>query len=74
LTLRVERKRNLVEEKDIYRQFIDWLNQTWWGLPPAGELLPLILQRRKKTQDPPIDPRNYMQRFFAERKSRKSVS
>ena len=42
MTLRAERKRNLVDEKDIYRQFIDWLNQTWWGLPPAGELLPLI--------------------------------
>ena len=42
MTLRAERKRNLVDEKDIYRQFIDWLNQNWWGLPPAGELLPLI--------------------------------
>ena len=31
-----------MDQKDIYRQFIDWLNQTWWGLPPAGELLPLI--------------------------------
>jgi hypothetical protein len=32
-----------VDEKDIYRQFIDWLNQTWWGLPPAAELLPIDL-------------------------------
>ena len=63
-----------MDQKDRYRQFIDWLNQTWWGLPPAAEHLPLILQRREKTQDPPNDPRDYMQRFFAERKSKKSVS
>ena len=131
-----------MDQKDIYRQFIDWLNQTWWGLPPADELLPLIqtcytpeeaelltgmpfsggsleelaaakgmepsleaknrtgkvavldpekcigcgvctfqcptnsliLQRREKTQHPPVDPRDYMQRFFAERKSKRSVS
>ena len=31
-----------MDEKDIYRRFIDWLNQTWWGLPPAPELFPLI--------------------------------
>jgi hypothetical protein len=37
LILRVERKRNPVDEKDIYRQFIDWLSQTSWGLPPADE-------------------------------------
>jgi len=63
-----------MDQKDRYRQFIDWLNQTWWGLPPAAELLPLILPRGEKTQDPPNDPRDYMQRFFAERKSKKSVS
>ncbi len=33
---------NPMDQKDIYRNFIDWLNQAWWGLPPAAELLPLI--------------------------------
>jgi formate hydrogenlyase subunit 6/NADH:ubiquinone oxidoreductase subunit I len=33
----------------------------------------LILQRREKSQNPPIDPRDYMQKFFAERKSKESV-
>jgi electron transport complex protein RnfB len=27
----------------------------------------LVLQRREKTQDPPIDPRDYMRRFFEEK-------
>ena len=34
-----------MDERDIYQRFIDWLNQTWWGLPDAPELLPLIKAR-----------------------------
>jgi hypothetical protein len=71
LALRIGRIGNPMDQKDIYRNFIDWLNQTWWGLPPAAELLPLI-QRREKTQDPPTDPRDYMQRFFAEKQAQRS--
>ena len=33
---------NAMDQKVIYQNFIDWLNKTWWGLPPAAELLPLI--------------------------------
>jgi ferredoxin len=29
----------------------------------------LILQRREKTQDPPINPRDYMKRFFSEKQA-----
>ena len=31
-----------MSEKEIYRHFIDWLKQTWWGLPESDELVPLI--------------------------------
>jgi len=31
----------------------------------------LILQRREKTQDPPIDARDYMKRFLSEKQARK---
>jgi hypothetical protein len=34
-----------MSEKDLYQGFIAWLNQTWWGLPPAAELVPLIQTR-----------------------------
>ena len=34
----------------------------------------LVLQRREKAQDPPLDPRDYMQRVLAERKSKRAVS
>ncbi|MFC1990248.1 hypothetical protein ACFLVW_06845, partial [Chloroflexota bacterium] len=30
-------------EQQIYLRFIDWLKQTWWGLPEADELMPLIM-------------------------------
>jgi len=32
-----------MSEKEIYRRFISWLNQTWWELPEADELMPLIM-------------------------------
>ncbi|NVM25534.1 MAG: 4Fe-4S binding protein [Desulfobacterales bacterium] len=34
-----------MSEKEIYGRFIDWMNQTWWGLPEADELMPLIMAR-----------------------------
>ena len=34
-----------MSEKEVYRRFINWLNQTWWGLPEADELMPLIMAR-----------------------------
>jgi ferredoxin len=30
-------------EQEIYRYFIDWMKQTWWGLPEADELMPLMM-------------------------------
>ncbi len=32
-------------EEEIYREFIEWLGSTWWGLPEADERLPLIKAR-----------------------------
>jgi hypothetical protein len=32
-------------EQEIYRKFIDWLGQTWWGLPDSDHLFPLIKAR-----------------------------
>ncbi len=32
-------------EQEVYRRFINWLNQTWWGLSEADELMPLIMAR-----------------------------
>jgi len=32
-------------EESIYRDFIDWLGKTWWGLPESDQLLPLIKAR-----------------------------
>ena len=34
-----------MSEQEVYRRFINWLNQTWWGLPEADELMPLIMAR-----------------------------
>jgi len=34
-----------MSEKEIYRRFISWLKQTWWGLPESNELMPLIMAR-----------------------------
>lgn len=34
-----------MSEEAIYQSFIDWLNQTWWGLPESPELIPLIKAR-----------------------------
>jgi formate hydrogenlyase subunit 6/NADH:ubiquinone oxidoreductase subunit I len=34
-----------MSEKEIYRRFINWLKQTWWGLPESDELMPLIMAR-----------------------------
>ncbi len=32
-----------MSEQEIYERFMDWLKQTWWGLPEADELVPLIM-------------------------------
>lgn len=32
-------------EEAIFRNFIDWLGKTWWGLPESDQLLPLIKAR-----------------------------
>ena len=29
-------------EQEIYERFMEWLKQTWYGLPEADELAPLI--------------------------------
>ncbi len=34
-----------MSEREIYARFIDWLRQTWWGLPTADELMPMIAAR-----------------------------
>jgi len=30
-------------DQKIYERFMDWLKQTWWGLPEADELVPLVM-------------------------------
>lgn len=30
-------------EQEIYKRFIDWMRQTWWDLPEAEELLPMMM-------------------------------
>lgn len=32
-------------EKDLYNRLIDWLKKTWWDLPEADELVPLMMER-----------------------------
>ena len=32
-----------MSEQEIYQRFMDWLKQTWWGLPKADELVPLVM-------------------------------
>ena len=34
-----------MNEDEVYLRFIDWLRQTWWDLPDADELMPLIRAR-----------------------------
>ena len=34
-----------MSECEIYTRLIDWLRQTWWGLPAADELMPMIAAR-----------------------------
>jgi electron transport complex protein RnfB len=34
-----------VSQEEIYSRFINWLRQTWWGLPEGDELMPLIKAR-----------------------------
>ena len=40
-----ERKEINNSEQDVYNRFIDWMKQTWYGLPEADELLPLMIAR-----------------------------
>jgi len=32
-----------MSDQEIYERFMDWLKQTWWGLPEADELKALIM-------------------------------
>ena len=32
-----------MSEQEVYLRFIDWLKQTWWDLPEADELVPLMM-------------------------------
>lgn len=32
-----------MSEQEVYQRLIDWLRQSWWGLPEADELMPLIM-------------------------------
>jgi NAD-dependent dihydropyrimidine dehydrogenase PreA subunit len=32
-----------MSEQEVYQRLMDWLKQTWWGLPEADELMPLIM-------------------------------
>jgi len=34
-----------MSDREIYERLIDWLNQAWWKLPEADELMPLIMAR-----------------------------
>ena len=34
-----------MSEQEVYTRFIDWLKQTWWGVPEADELMPLMMAR-----------------------------
>lgn len=34
-----------MSEQEVYLRFIDWLRQTWWDLPEADELVPLMMAR-----------------------------
>ena len=34
-----------MSEKEVYREVIDWLGSTWWGLPESAELMPLLKAR-----------------------------
>ena len=43
-----------MSEQEVYRRFINWLNQTWWGLPEADELMPLIMARYTPEEAAPL--------------------
>jgi len=65
LALRIGRMGNPMDQKDIYRCGV------------CAHKCPtnsLVLQRTEKIEDPPTDPRDYRQRFFAERKSKRPVN
>lgn len=32
-----------MSEQEVYARFIDWLKQSWWDLPEADELMPLVM-------------------------------
>jgi hypothetical protein len=32
-----------MSEREVYARFIDWLRQSWWDLPEADELIPLVM-------------------------------
>ena len=34
-----------MSEQEVYQRLIDWLNQGWWQLPEADELMPLMMAR-----------------------------
>jgi len=40
--MRKTKQETAVTEEEIYQRFMDWLRQTWWGLPESDYLVPLI--------------------------------
>ena len=32
-----------MSEEEIYRLFIEWMKKSWYGLPEAEEMIPLII-------------------------------
>lgn len=34
-----------MSEEEIYRLFIEWMKKSWYGLPEAEEMIPLIRAR-----------------------------
>lgn len=73
-----------MSEEGIYRLFIEWMKKSWYGLPEAEEMIPcigcgvcahkrpahsLILERREVITDPPLDGRDYVKRFMADRQA-----
>ena len=43
-----------MSQQEIYQHFMDWLKQTWWGLPEADELVPLIMAQYTPEEASPL--------------------
>ena len=51
-------------EEQIYRNFIGWLGQAWYGLPESEYLMPLI--QKEAIVHPPENVREYGLRFMGD--------